>query len=200
MSDQNQILRDDIAFMRELAEAGRSRTVRGGSVMVAAGAIFGTASLLIWAGLESHSVSANVLNLVWPVGAVLFFICLGVFLRRIPGERSASLTGMAWSGLGWAIFTCVCSLILIAYRTGQWAAAAAIAPVILSVYGAAWCIAGAATRTRWLYVCGAASFVAALINAWAVPEGNLMFLLYGLSLYALVAAPGVRLIRQSAAA
>ena len=41
MTDQNQAMRDDIAFMRTLAEAGREGPLNGGSILVAAGLIFG---------------------------------------------------------------------------------------------------------------------------------------------------------------
>lgn len=201
MSDQNTTLRDDIAFMRALAEDGRNNTLNGGSVMVSSGLIFGTASLIIWGAQQTGRGAAAWLDLVWPVSGVLFFICLWLFLRSLPKDkRLASANGMAWSSLGWAIFICVVSLIMIAVRTHQAAAAAAISPVILSLYGAAWCIAGSITRKRWPYGFGVASFAAALLTAWSVPEGDLMFLLYALSLYGLVAAPGVYLMRRPKAA
>jgi len=200
MTDHNQAVRDDIAFLRNLAEDGRNNTLRGGSLMLASGLLFGTASLLIWAGLETGYPPER-LQLVWPVSGVLFFICLALFLRRLPkGERRASGNGMAWSSLGWAIFVCVLSLIIIAVRTNQAAAAAGISPVILSLYGASWCIAGSVVRKRWPYGFGFASFGAALVTAWAVPEGHLMFLLYALSLYGLAAAPGAYLMRKASAA
>jgi hypothetical protein len=201
MSEQNTTLREDIAFIRALAEDGRRNSLRGGPVMVASGLIFGTASLAIWGGLEFHYGSEAQLNLVWPVSAVLFFICLFFFLRSLPkGEKQANAFGVAWSALGWAIFVCVLSLVTIAVRTNQGAAAAAISPVILSFYGAAWCIAGAMARKRWPYGFGFASFAAALLNAWVVPDGDLMFLVYAISLYVLVAAPGVVLTRMGKAA
>ena len=201
MSEQNTTLREDIAFIRAMAEDGRRNSLRGGPVMVASGLIFGTASLLIWGGLETGYGTPGQLNLIWPVSAVLFFICLFFFLRSLPkGEKQASTMGMAWSGLGWAIFICVLSLILMAVRTNQGVAAAAISPVILSFYGAAWCIAGAIAHKRWPYGFGFASFAAALVNAWVVPNGDLMFLVYAISLYALVAFPGVLLTRLAKAA
>ncbi|HEX3700340.1 MAG TPA: hypothetical protein VHV27_06665 [Phenylobacterium sp.] len=201
MSDQNTTLRDEIAFVRAMAEDGRRTSLRGGPVMIASGLIFGTASLAIWVGLETGYGTPGQLNLVWPISAVLFFVCLFFFLRNLPkGEKQANTFGMAWSGLGWAIFVCVLSLIMIAVRTNQAAAAAAISPVILSFYGAAWCIAGAMARKRWPYGFGLASFAAALLNAWVVPNGDLMFLIYAISLYALVAAPGVLLTRMGKAA
>jgi hypothetical protein len=201
MSEQNTTLREDIAFIRALAEDGRRNSLRGGPVLVASGLIFGTASLTIYGGLETGFASPAQLNLVWPVSAVLFFICLFFFLRGLPkGEKQANSHGMAWSALGWAIFVCVISLVMIGVRTNQWAAAAAISPVILSFYGAAWCIAGAVSRKRWPYGFGFASFGAALLNAWVVPMGDLMFLVYAISLYALVGAPGVLLTRMGKAA
>src|SRR5665213_710718 len=47
MSDTTQTLRDDIAFVRALAEEGRQSPYRGG-ISLAAGVIWGSASLYTW--------------------------------------------------------------------------------------------------------------------------------------------------------
>ena len=45
MTDQLQALRDDIDFLKALAVEGRSPVLLGGSTLIAAGAIYGAASL-----------------------------------------------------------------------------------------------------------------------------------------------------------
>ena len=45
MSDQLQNIRDDLAFMRSLAEEGRRAPLIGGSIMAVAGAAFGRPAL-----------------------------------------------------------------------------------------------------------------------------------------------------------
>ena len=47
--DQTQSLHDDIAYMRAMAQEGRNAPLLSGPIMVAAGIIFGTASLVQWA-------------------------------------------------------------------------------------------------------------------------------------------------------
>ena len=62
MTDQNHAIRDDIAFMRELAEEGRQAPIVGGSILLASGLSFGTASLAIW-GLNSRP--SRLVNSSW---------------------------------------------------------------------------------------------------------------------------------------
>ena len=47
--DQTQSLHDDIAYMRAMAQEGRNAPLLSGPIMVAAGVIFGSASLVQWA-------------------------------------------------------------------------------------------------------------------------------------------------------
>ena len=56
MTDQNAI-RDDIAFMRALAEQGQRGPLIGGAIMLAGGGLFGTASLIIWLLLLTGALS-----------------------------------------------------------------------------------------------------------------------------------------------
>ena len=111
MTDEKiQTLKDDIAFMRALAQEGQSAPLLGGSILVAAGVTFGVAGVAHWA------VVSKVLNLpqvtlafIWPVALILFLVQL-VWLRRggnarpgaqSPGNRASSA---AWASMGWTIF------------------------------------------------------------------------------------------------
>ena len=50
--DQLQSIKDDIAYMKALAQEGRQAPLLGGSILIAAGVIFGLASLGQWALLR----------------------------------------------------------------------------------------------------------------------------------------------------
>jgi hypothetical protein len=198
MTDQNAI-RDDIAFMRALAEAGRQGPIVGGSILLASGLSFGTASLAVWLNFtfglvtESWSFAA-----IWILSLVVFVAYL-VFSHANQGPRAGAskAIGIAWSGAGWSIFFVGLSLALMAVRGRDPYVANAFLPFILSIYGSAWFVAAALTRARWLFAVAFGSFAFALVTAWFASQGLIVFLIYALGLYVLVAAPGFVLMRQA---
>jgi hypothetical protein len=199
MTDQNQSLRDDIAFIRTMAEAGRDRPMIGGSILLLAGCIFGIASLAVWyvsavLGLAAGWVPSAVM---FPAFA-LYMPGLVLLLRRLPKSASSmqAATGVAWSGAGWAIFVIFLALAIASYRLDQPAVTFVFPAILLALYGAAWIVAAILLRQRWLRAVGAGSFVMALACAWVVGT-HLTWLVFGLSLLALLAAPGFVLMRQS---
>jgi hypothetical protein len=199
MSEQNQALRDDIAFMRALAEEGRQGPLLGGSILLASGLIFGTASLAIGLSID-RGVSPTQIQLIWALAAILFFVALFAIKGRLPRAGGASrAAGIAWSGVGWAMGTVVVSLVLIAARSQAWQVAAAISPVILALYGAAWFIGGRIFEKTWISAIGFAAFGMALVNAWFATGGTATYYIYAGTLYALAALPGYLLMRQARA-
>lgn len=197
MTDQNAI-RDDIAFMRALAEEGRNGPLLGGSIMMAGGGLFGTTSLVIWIGLLNGLAIDSWIQLAWPVSGLLFFVALFVLVRRspLPKGGAARAVGIAWSAAGWTMFVLICSLIIMAARLDDGRIMGAISPAILALYGCSWFIAAAASRRRWLYAVTAGSFLMALVTAWFALQ-TVDYLIYAISLFALVAAPGFVLTRQA---
>ncbi|HEY8572006.1 hypothetical protein [Phenylobacterium sp.] len=196
MSDHS--LRNDIAFLKSLAEDGRTGPLLGGPVALTSGLLFGTASLAIWAGAKL-GVPGDNLVWAWPVAGTIFGLFMAAYLRRVgPGRGSAQrASAIAWSGAGWAMFTVIASLLLIAYRTQTWQVAAAISPIILALYGCAWFVAGRIYKSLWVSLIAFGSFAMALVNAWFATEGVTGFLVYAVTLYLLVAAPGVLMMRQA---
>ena len=78
-------IRDDIACMRALAEEGRQAPLLGGSMLVSAGAIFGTASLIQWAVLSNVLRAPSLmLMVVWIAAAALYLLAMvpGLILMR----------------------------------------------------------------------------------------------------------------------
>jgi hypothetical protein len=197
MTDQNAI-RDDIAFMRTLAEEGRSGPI-GGSILVASGLSFGSASLAVWICATWRLLHANwQFNAIWFGSMVVFLVYL--FIGKAIGGpirgQTPRAVGVAWSGAGWAMFFVGLSLVVMTVHGKDAYVANAFMPFIQCIYGSAWFVAAALTRARWLYAVAFGSFAAALVTAWCAAEGNLIFLVYAVSVYALVAAPGVVLVRQ----
>jgi hypothetical protein len=198
MTDQNAI-RDDIAFMRALAEAGRQGPIVGGSILLASGLSFGTASLAVWLNFTFGLVTES-----WSFAAI-WILSLAVFLAYLafshatqgPRAGASKAIGIAWSGAGWSIFFVGLSLALMAVRGRDPYVANAFLPFILSIYGSAWFVAAALTRARWLFAVAFGSFAFALVTAWFASQGLIVFLIYALGLYALVAAPGFVLMRQA---
>jgi hypothetical protein len=198
MTDQNQTVREDIAFLRGLAEAGRDRPMLGGAILAACGFIFGGASLAVWR-LATYGMAGAMYPTVWGVAFLLYLAFLVPLLRRIPRTANGAQTaaGIAWSGSGWACFVIVCCLMTMSVRTQNWLIMSALPSIFLALYGSVWLLAANLWRKPWLYLTAVGSFAAALLSGWFASEGQTVWLVYGLSLVALLALPGLYLMRQS---
>jgi hypothetical protein len=198
MTDQDAV-RADIAFMRALAEEGRTGPFVGGSVLLVSGLSFGTASLAVWAEFTWKLVRADwAIPAVWMLSMVVFmtYLFASKTLKNRGGGASKAI-GMAWSGAGWAIFFVGLSLAVMAAHGHDPYVASAFMPFILAIYGSAWFLAAALTPKHWLYLVAFASFAMAVVVAWFAAEGATLYLVYALSLYGLAAAPGYALVRQA---
>jgi hypothetical protein len=198
MSDQNQTLREDIAFVRQLAEAGRDRPMLGGQILVAAGLIFGIASFAVWIMMAVLEMSASSVNAPWAVSFVVWMITLFVMLRglRAQGTGAQETSGAAWAGVGYAIFAIAVSFGVVAYRLNLPHIMWAFPSVLMALYGAAWAVAAAAFRKGWMNGMAIASFVMAPVNGWFAGDPTI-YLVYAFSLFALLIAPGLYLIQQA---
>jgi len=197
MTDQNAI-RDDIAFLRSLAEEGRVGSTAGGSVLVAAGVIYAACSLASWAAIAYHLNWDGYFPILWFGGTGFFLAVMTLIKRRLPrssgGARSAAVT---WWASGWAILTIVISLMIMGARTNAWWIMAAVPSMILAMYGACWFVAAVLARTPWLHAVAFAAFGAALLNAWYVTDPATSYLIYAADLLALLSLPGFILMRRS---
>ena len=89
--DKIQTLKDDIAFMRALAQEGSSAPLLGGSILVAAGLTFGAAGLVHWALMVGVLQLPKIaLMVIWP-GALAVFLTLLFLLKGRVGGRPSTL-------------------------------------------------------------------------------------------------------------
>lgn len=194
-------IRDDIAFMRALAEEGRQAPLLGGSMLVSAGGIFGTAALLQWAILAKIlRVPSAALLVVWIIAFALHIIMINVLKQGMnakPGAGSSGNRAMrnAWMGVGWGCFVIFFALGVASWKTRDINLINFSPSIVLSLYGAAWSVAAAMSRATWLKFVAVASFVGAVMMA-VLMGSTWIWLAYAAALYLLAMVPGLVLLRQ----
>lgn len=205
MTDEKiQTLKDDIAFMKALAQEGGSAPLLGGSILVAAGLIFGAASVVHWAVVTGVlAVSPWAFPIIWFAALGLFLVALVILNRRSrdrPGANSPGnrATGVAWAAVGWTIFAIGVSLMIIAVRTRSEAVMLVFPSLILGLYGMGWSVAAAMSGKRWIRLTAIGSYAATLLVAWFAAEPA-VYLAYAGALVLLAALPGYVLMRQEPA-
>jgi len=192
MNDRLSALEDDIGFLKALATEGRPATLVGGSILVAAGVIFGLARYSGW-----------IFPGVWGASLIAFVIAFSLIMRRLgPRKREGAggrAVNVAWSGAGISIFTLVVCAVIVAYRTGSDAPMALLPSIILAHYGLAWSIAAVFAQRRWVWAAAIGSFVGAAVTACFAGQAAI-YLVYAAELGLLAVAPGAFLIRRAGVA
>lgn len=199
--DQIRSLRDDITYMKALADEGSRGPLLGGSILVAAGTIFGAASVVEWAIASGALAVAPVAHAINWLGAMaLFTLALVVLIRRQrgrPGQMSPSNRAFAnaWMGVGLAIFSLAISMTVIAYRVESALPMLVFPSLILALYGSGWAVSAAMSGQKWLWALAIGGWAAA--PALAIFTGDpVQYLVYAACLVLLALIPGVILMRQ----
>lgn len=201
MSRDNQAIHDDIAYMRNLAQEGRHAPLLAGPILVTAGVVFGSTSLIQWA-IQSGLVRLNPWSQlwIWVVAGAVFAVALTVLIGRIkgkPGINSAGnkAVGAAWSAVGYGIFVTWLALAALSIKTGNWSWMAVMPTAVLVAYGSAWMIGAAMTKVRWMSFTALAAYAGAVAVAWFI-DSPLIYLVFTVVLLAIALVPGIILMRQ----
>lgn len=197
----------DIAWMRRLAEEGAAAPMQGASILMAAGLIYGAASLFYWAEITGLvRIGGSVTGLGWLVSTVLFLVVLFIIISRLKREggvmtASNRATSTVWSALGWGIFALFASMAVLGWRSGSEGALVAMSlssSIIMVFYGVGWAVSAAMHRSRILWGLAIGSFVAAPLLAALSGQAE-QYLAYAAALFLLMALPGWRLMRGARA-
>ncbi len=199
MTDDMQTIRDDIAYLKGMAEAGRDGDGVGGSViLMAAGGLFGAASVVQWAALTgSFGATGVASNLAWLAAMLLFVaVLIAAKLRRGPASGSPQSAGLVWKGVGIGCFFIFAAIAAATWRT-QTATLINFSPSIIFVlYGAAWMAAATISRKLWLHITAWGSFAASILTAWFINQ-PVDYLIYAAGLILLAFLPGLIFLRRS---
>ncbi len=199
--DDIQTVHDDIAYMRGLATDGRRAPLLGGSILIAAGLLFGGASVVHY-GIDSGALALPPVAYAWLWGGVslLFFLALVVLQRRIgklPGAMSLAnrAAGTAWMGVGLGISTASISMAVIGWKFDTAIPILLFPSLIFAVYGAGWAVSATVSGLKWQWVLAIAAWIAAPAIALLSGEPAL-WLAYAAGLFAFALLPGIALVRQ----
>ncbi len=204
MNDSIDTLQADIGLLKALALEGRAAPWRGGSILVAAGAIYGVASVLDWA-VQTGKLTASpwASSLVWGGATVIFLAALRIIRRRTVERGTTSsanrAVGVAWMGVGWTIFTLAVSAYLAAWRSQSPLPFLLLPSVVMALYGLGWTVAGAVSHKQWIWLTAAGAYGAAIVLAAFCTAPGLP-LIYAGALVLLAVVPGLALMRQASPA
>lgn len=200
-----QSIRDDLAYMRGLADDGRQPSRGGGVILATAGFAYGAASLAAWALLVG-ALPGGVAALWRPWAAATVVTYATVFLqvramkREEPRSRTApaTLSGVAWTAVGGASVTVIAAAAAASYVTGSALVWSLTPSVFLILYGAAWTVTAAASGKPWVRNLAVLSFASAVVVAFLVASPA-VYLAYAAALAGLAGAPGLRLMARKRA-
>ena len=206
MTNQDELT--DIAWLKGLAEEGAKAPVRGGSILFAAGLIFGTGSVAHWLIVaEILTVPSSVFGALWGVTALVYLAALVVLIARLKRQGGVETAanrafGIVWSALGWGLFSLFMSLIVSdlaragASDIAEWSLV--IPSIIIAFYGVGWAVSATMTRSRPLWALALASFATAPVLA-VLSGTSWQYLAYAVALFGLMALPGFLLMRAAKA-
>lgn len=195
----------DIAWMRRLAEEGAQAPMRGNSLLMFGGLLYGLASLFHWSVVSGLTpLAGNQLWIGWVAATLAYFLVLAVTiprLRRAGVSTTANrAAGIAWSGMGWGIFAMFVAMSVLGWRLADEAALnamfALIPSIIMVFYGIGWAVHAEMQRSRMLWVLSLSSFAAAPLLALFAGQAE-QYLAYAAALFLLMALPGWLLMRQA---
>jgi hypothetical protein len=183
-------LSSDIAFIRTMVEDGQRGASRYG-IGIAAGLIWGSASLYFWAALAKVvDIPGGVAGASWAWPAAMVVFAVAGFPLRMYQRGGNRVAGAAWSAVGWACLTVSAVVGIAAWRLHMGVIVTLLPPIIMALYGGAWLICAAAFRTWFLLAVGVLSLLSSLLLAYTVAQ-PVEYLLFALSLYLFGAGPSL---------
>jgi hypothetical protein len=198
MTDHARAARDDLAFMRELAEDRGPLPSHLGQHIFWPGLLYGLNVIATWAGLAGLIPWPKDWQ-IWaylPATIVYLPICLWINLRSSkqswgPGAR---MFAAAWSAVALLTFTVV-AVVAIASFTARINYAVMWPPFVLAMYGSSWLVMGILLKRRWSMLVAFGCCATAILMGFLVGKHE-TWLVMGLGLILFMAAPGFIMMRR----
>ena len=195
-------LKDDIAYMRGLAEAGRKGPVLGASILFSCGLIYSVAAVFSWLTHSGRLPVDLPWGLEWWAAAAVQIVTVIVMSRRLggykgPANPSSRLFGVVWSSMGFAIFAFAMSLGFLHWRFDQPMVWMAMPAIVMALYGAGWSMNAWIVQRRWMHFVAAVSYICAVSTAFMIDlPDSLGLLAYAVVIFAIICVPGLILMRE----
>jgi len=206
MVDDN-TLREDISFLRQLAESGRKGPILGGIFLAGAGVVFGLACFANGASDMGLLPLKGWGQLYLWLGASAVFALFWLFMFwRLRGRspapvatRSTAVFGTIWAASGAGVMVVFLCTLVVEALTKSPVVLAAYIPVIFAFYGTAWFTSAALAKRGWMALAGTASFAFAFAMA-LLTNTSVQSLAMGIGLLLLLTLPGLKLAQDEARA
>lgn len=200
MTQDMQAVRDDLAFMKALAQEGRRAPLLNGRFLLAAGLIYGGTSLVAWLiVIRIVAVPYGWLAPLWIGVTIVFVVCVRVTrgcMSAKPGTTAVTNRAVAavWQGLGYAMLAMLCAALIIAHELKTSAIFAVFPSLVLAIYGMAWWLAATMSDVKWIRWTSLACFLAAVLIGLLI-RSSALYLAFTAALLLLIALPGWLLLR-----
>jgi hypothetical protein len=203
MNDQARAAREDLAFMKDLAEDRGPAPSHFGEQVFWPGLLYGLNLIYAWAGMagavpwpdEWYPRSSGLP--VWGPATAIYLPMLVWFgfrgFYRSSGLAGRMFTG-AWSVVGFTSLTCIAILIVASYKM-KVSYAVVWPSIAMTIYGSAWLALGILRRHLWLVLLAAGCCATAVLMAFLVGQ-NELWLVMGLGLLLFMALPGGLIMRR----
>ena len=203
MDGDTQNVRDDLAYMRAIVEAGNSRTaMAGGEAFVAGGLIYGGQCFVQWLGATGAVELSKLGWLVSSLGpTVVFLAWLSWFMWRTRGlvlPRAQKAINAFFAAAGAANLALVIVVGTLAARKDSIEIWELYPCFVFAMQGAGWLIAFMLRKQLWLLAVALGWFAATVILGWAIGTTTYI-LIAALSLLLLMALPGFVMMRLAGA-
>jgi hypothetical protein len=202
MTDHNAV-RDDVSFLRTLAEDGRDAPLTIGPALFFAGAIFGPAcAIAVWGGLSGRITGAFTDPAMFLGAGAAYAAVMWRVHRHMPAPAGAASRAnlaaqIAWTAVALAIGAITATLVALQAATHDGRVMLALPPLVLIAYGAAWTMAAGASRQRWLWLVALASFGLAVGMSLLANSPAAFFGLFIAAVFGVLGLPGFILMLQA---
>ncbi len=202
MGDENS-WRDDISFLRQMAESGRKGPIMGGIFLAGAGVVFGGACFLDAARQFAFLPQSPSSLQIWLGAAAVFVVFwLAMFLRMMKRGKPVATApnvvfGTIWSACGIGVMVSFFTTLTVSHELHSEVVLAGYVPIIYAFYGTAWFASAALAKKAWMHIAGIGSFVYATVVAMLIGTPWLS-LVMGAGLLLLLTLPGLKLVADEA--
>lgn len=190
---------DDMRYLRELAEAGKTAPLEIGPYLIAGGAWFAGASFLLGLGQQGWlPVTEAWIPWTFLAAALASAIHLGLLFsvhRNVVEQGRNRFINTAWQAAGFGILAFCIAVTLLTLRSQQPVVLSTISLVVLSIYGLIWWMCASLTGYRWMRNVAILSFFSAMVVAWFA-NTPFVWLAYSLALVLSALLPGIYIVRS----